>query len=299
MKLPRFLLLALSLVAFASLLVPNLWTTSQALNPIPVTEKLKPRFQADRTVKQGQIINVTVINPSPRHTPLKATFAGRTAKLFKQADGRYLGLLAVKINQGVGKKTLNVFDTNGKSIHQATVTIQSGLYRRQNIRVSKSVGGIQPQPGELATVGKLKRTVTPTRYWFQPFQRPTTDCMNSKFGNLRYHNGKFTGQYHKGIDLRSPAWRPVIATAGGTVQIARKFRLHGGTVGLDHGQGVTSIYIHLSKILVKPGQRVSKGDMIGRVGSTGFATGPHLHFGLFINGLPINPTQLIHGIPRC
>jgi murein DD-endopeptidase MepM/ murein hydrolase activator NlpD len=83
------------------------------------------------------------------------------------------------------------------------------------------------------------------------------------------------------------------------VQIARMYRLHGGTVGIDHGQGIGSIYIHMSSIKVKPGDIVKKGDTIGTVGSTGFATGPHLHWGMYVNGLPINPNQWIKGVPKC
>jgi lysostaphin len=77
------------------------------------------------------------------------------------------------------------------------------------------------------------------------------------------------------------------------------YRLHGGTVGLDHGQGVSSIYIHMSKLNVKPGEIVKKGDVIGYVGSTGFATGPHLHWGMYMSGLPINPNQWITNVPTC
>jgi murein DD-endopeptidase MepM/ murein hydrolase activator NlpD len=69
------------------------------------------------------------------------------------------------------------------------------------------------------------------------------------------------------------------------------FRLHGGTVGLDHGQGVTSSYIHLSKTAVKEGQVVKQGEVIGYVGSTGFSTAPHLHWGLYVHGSPVNPKQ--------
>jgi murein DD-endopeptidase MepM/ murein hydrolase activator NlpD len=115
--------------------------------------------------------------------------------------------------------------------------------------------------------------------------------MNSPFGVKRYYNGKFSGNYHKGIDQRSPQGRPIKAIADGQVILASSFHLHGGTVGLDHGQGITSIYIHQSKLLVKPGQLVKQGDVIGHVGSTGFASGPHLHWGLYIHGTPVDPTN--------
>ncbi|MBX2860590.1 MAG: M23 family metallopeptidase [Vampirovibrio sp.] len=141
--------------------------------------------------------------------------------------------------------------------------------------------------------------MSPKRYWDKPFQLPVPDCMNSRFGNLRLHNGKFTGNYHKGVDQRSPQGRPIKAAASGTVKLVKKFRLHGGTVGLDHGQGVSSIYIHMSKFAVKPGDVVQKGQVIGYVGSTGFATGPHLHWGVYVNGMPVNPRQWVKGLNAC
>jgi murein DD-endopeptidase MepM/ murein hydrolase activator NlpD len=105
--------------------------------------------------------------------------------------------------------------------------------------------------------------------------------------------------YHKGVDLRAPYGAPIHAVTGGIVKIAApKFRLHGGTVGIDHGQGLSSIYIHMSKVLVKQGQEVHKGDVIGLIGSTGFATGPHLHWGLYAGGVPVNPDQWVP-VKRC
>ena len=77
------------------------------------------------------------------------------------------------------------------------------------------------------------------------------------------------------------------------------FRLHGGTIGIDHGQGVVSTYLHMSKLALSEGTVVKKGDVVGYVGATGFATGPHLHWGLYVNGVPVNPSQWIPNVPRC
>ena len=165
--------------------------------------------------------------------------------------------------------------------------------------MSKSTEGLQPLPGELEAIQALKDRVSPVKFWDDGFISPTPDCQNSPFGVLRLHNGVPTGDYHKGVDLRSPAGRPIRAINGGVVQIAQMFRLHGGTVGVDHGQGVGSVYIHMSRLNVTPGQRVKKGDVLGFVGSTGFATGPHLHWGMYVSGLPVNPNQWLPPVPRC
>jgi murein DD-endopeptidase MepM/ murein hydrolase activator NlpD len=161
------------------------------------------------------------------------------------------------------------------------------------------MGGLQPEPGELEAIQAFKSSISPERFWQLPLKPPTPDCMNSPFGNLRFHNGKFTGNFHKGIDTRSPQGRPVKAATDGIVTMARVYRLHGGTVGVDHGQGLKTIHIHLSKILVTPGQRVTQGQTLGLVGATGFATGPHLHWGVFAGGEPVNPVWITRGIRAC
>ena len=75
--------------------------------------------------------------------------------------------------------------------------------------------------------------------------------------------------------------------------------MHGGTVGIDHGQGLTSHYLHMSKVLATEGQQIRQGDVIGEVGSTGFATGPHLHWGLYLFGVPVNARLWVPGLKAC
>ena len=86
---------------------------------------------------------------------------------------------------------------------------------------------------------------------------------------------------------------PVHAVAGGVVKIAETFLVLGGTVALDHGQGLETMYLHMSKLVVEPGARVKKGEVIGYVGATGRANGPHLHWVVYVNGVPVNPQQWV------
>lgn len=270
--------------------------------PSLMPETSKPAFQADipKTVRQGETLYIRL-----RHAPSTAekaavTLGNRKVSLFRDADpDSYYALLSIPVDQKLGGYQVTIQPPTGKPLSQANVEILNGNFQKQNIRVSAGTKGLTPLPGEMEAIGALKNTVTPTRHWAEPFAKPTPDCMNSPFGVLRYHNGKYTGDYHKGVDLRSPAGRPIRAMAGGVVKISRDFRLHGKTVGLDHGQGISSIYIHMSKRAVEEGQTVKEGDTLGYVGSTGFATGPHLHWGMYVNGLPVNPRQWVHGIGGC
>lgn len=254
-------------------------------------------IQADSTVKQGEVLKVSI--PRPGTDCAYATLLDRKVSFFKQPDGSALALVPVSVFATPGTAALSVYDSSGQLLKAMDVTIQDAHYKRQNITVSKTTAGLKPLPGELEAIQALKDTVSGVRFWDEPFISPTPDCQNSPFGVKRYHNGKATGDYHKGVDLRSPAGRPIRATNSGKVQIAKMYRLHGGTVGLDHGHGIGSIYIHMSKIAVQPGQMVKKGDVIGYVGSTGFASGPHLHWGLYVSGLPVNPNQWVKGVPIC
>lgn len=274
---------------------------------VPSTEGVVP-FKFSGSVKQGEVLKLILSTQDlPASEGLQlgtndfayATLAGRKARLFSQKNGFLQALLPVSVYEKPGVYPLSVYNAAGTLIKTLNVTIQDGRYKTQNVSVSKSTAGLQPLPGELEAIQALKDSVSPVRYWEEPFLSPTVDCQNSPFGVKRYHNGVSIGDYHKGVDLRSPAGRPIRATAAGVVKIATMYRLHGGTVGLDHGQGVGSIYIHMSKLAVKPGEMVKKGQTIGYVGSTGFASGPHLHWGLYASGLPVNPNQWVANVPKC
>lgn len=277
---------------------------SQGVHPNQGGKLDKADIRLSQSVRQGEVLKVQILDSTyftRNVTPSNGTvsFAGKKVPIFQQKDGSFLALAPVSVFQKPGAYPLTIQDPNGPTVFTANINVQDAHYRTQNVSVSKSTAGLQPEPGELEAVQKLKDALTSARLWEEPFISPTIDCQNSPFGVKRYHNAKATGDYHKGVDLRSPAGRPVKATNGGKVQIARMYRLHGGTVGIDHGQGIGSIYIHMSSIKVKPGDVVKKGDTVGTVGSTGFATGPHLHWGMYVNGLPINPNQWITGVPKC
>lgn len=271
---------------------PPLTTTLRFLEP---QSTLKPTPE----VTQGDILRIRYETSGGLAEGAMVTLAGQKGRLFQQADGHYETLLGIPVDMKTGGHTVQIKTVTGDPIDSRTIQVRDGKFRRQNISVGKSTKGLQPLPGEMEAIQALKENVTAVRYWDKPLVSPTPDCENSPFGVKRYHNGVYIHDYHKGVDLRSPQGRPIRAIADGVVKIAApQFRLHGGTVGLDHGQGLNSVYIHMSKVAVKQGQPVKKGDTIGYVGSTGFATGPHLHWGLYANGVPVNPDQWIP-VPRC
>jgi murein DD-endopeptidase MepM/ murein hydrolase activator NlpD len=128
------------------------------------------------------------------------------------------------------------------------------------------------------------------RMWDGDFILPVKNYKSIKwnFGSKREINGYLAGQ-HKGIDISAPRGTPVFASNSGIVAVARRFTLEGNLVVIDHGTGIFSIYAHLSRIHVREGDFVRKGQIIGRVGSTGRSTAPHLHFGIKVKETDVNP----------
>lgn len=178
------------------------------------------------------------------------------------------------------------------------VTLPSGRVEPVSIAVTprdwpvEHVNGVPPKtvnpPPEIAArIQREQALVTAARErddertdFALPFQWPVQGRISGRFGNARVYNGQ-PGAGHSGMDIAAPDGTPVRAPAGGVVTFASPdLYLTGGTVLLDHGHGVSSNFLHLSRIDVKAGDRIEPGQVIGAVGATGRATGPHLHWGM-------------------
>ena len=121
---------------------------------------------------------------------------------------------------------------------------------------------------------------TDAQGWRQQFVRPVAGRISGRFGRQRIYRGE-PGSYHSGLDIAAPTGTPFVAPADGVVVLAvTGFSLEGNLLIIDHGQGLNSAFLHASRILVSEGDRVSQGQVIGEVGSTGRSTGPHLHWGI-------------------
>ncbi|WP_045214698.1 M23 family metallopeptidase [Desulfonatronovibrio magnus] len=141
------------------------------------------------------------------------------------------------------------------------------------------------------TVNALN-TLSPERYWTTDFVRPASGSVSSPFGVRRFLNDEPRAP-HRGVDLRGPEGTPVKAMETGRVILTGDFYFGGKTVILDHGLGFVTVYMHLSEINVNKGEYISKGDLVGLVGMTGRATGPHLHLGVYVLGQAVDPMLLL------
>ncbi len=219
--------------------------------------------------------------------------ADRTVPVFEQSTGDSLGLMPIGVLMKPGVYSLEWLDVQGKPIHTESLVVGNAHYATQNVVLSKALTQLRSTPDERETVAAFLKDGSPVRYWEEPLHAPIPGCITSPFGVQRLHNGKPTGDFHAGLDQRGAMGSPIHAVTGGVVKIAQKFTLRGGTVAVDHGQGLESIYLHMSEIAVKEGQQVKEGDVIGHVDSTGRSTGPHLHWTLYANGEPVSPLQWV------
>ncbi len=148
---------------------------------------------------------------------------------------------------------------------------------------------------ENAEANAIYNTFTPIRYWDKPFIRPLHTDITSLYGSARTYNGTLKS-YHGGVDFRARTPLPIPAVNDGIVVLAKERYYAGGTVILDHGEGLYSCYFHLSRFDVTVGDRVTRGQILGMSGATGRITGPHLHFGVMVHGIQTDPLHLIEQI---
>ena len=153
---------------------------------------------------------------------------------------------------------------------------------------------------ELEAIENARRMVTDAQGWRQHFIWPRTGRISGLFGSQRIYQGQ-PGAYHGGVDIAGATGTPVVAPADGVVILAaadKPFTLEGHLLMIDHGHGLNSAFLHLSRIDVKPGDHVRQGQQIGAIGATGRATGPHLHWGMKWNAARIDPLLIAGPMPQ-
>jgi murein DD-endopeptidase MepM/ murein hydrolase activator NlpD len=222
-----------------------------------------------------------------------ARLKDRVVKMFKESDGTFQALMPIAEADIPGAYSVEFLSADGSTIDSAKLTIRPTVFPTQNVNLAPQVEELKSSPEEIQTLAAFRNNVSNEKFWDDPLVAPVAGCMLSPFGVKRLHNGKPTGEFHGGVDQRAAAGSPIHAAAAGEVKIAQPFTVLGGMVAIDHGQGLETMYLHMSKIAVQPGARVKKGDVIGFVGATGRANGPHLHWLIDVNGVPVNPRQWV------
>jgi murein DD-endopeptidase MepM/ murein hydrolase activator NlpD len=178
-------------------------------------------------------------------------------------------------------------------------TITAGKYPKIQAKLSVESKFTEPSPeqqkqieeGQQIKKDYLNR-ITPEREWSGTFTAPAVAEISDVFGSQRVFNGK-TSSPHLGLDFRVPSGTPVEAMNDGTVLLARPLYFEGNFVVVDHGQGLLTLYLHLSEFKVKEGDQVKRGQVVGLSGGTGRATGPHLHVAVRWQGTYLDPASVM------
>lgn len=239
----------------------------------------------------GDTLSVEILVNPGEAAPTEVTMLDKTYPVFPLRENKYRALLPTTPLDRPGRREIRVMGAN--EVRNIAVSISDRSFPTQSI-------WLPPDKEDLGTdyefdlVDAFKALVTPQKFWNGPFIKPNEGYISTIYGVRRYYNGVFADDYyHRGVDYAGPYGSPVLAPAAGRVALVGResdgFEIHGNTVGIDHGQGVVSIMIHLSQIYVQEGDMVKAGQAIGAVGNTGASTGPHLHWGLYVNGQSVDP----------
>jgi murein DD-endopeptidase MepM/ murein hydrolase activator NlpD len=226
--------------------------------------------------------------------PVSACFGKAEISFGNCGEGCYLAIWAVDIQ--TKPKAYNVNVTAGKKKIKLKLFVKPTKF--PELHLSLPDEKVVPSPDDLARVEKENKKLkdiwqnASDRMWEGKFIAPLENETSTVFGTKRIMNEKWTS-VHRGMDIRGKEGEQVRASNSGKVVLSEELFYGGNTIVLDHGQGIFSIYMHLSGFNVKSGDIVSKGDAIGLVGSSGRSTGPHLHFGVKVTGINVNPVSLM------
>lgn len=241
----------------------------------------------------GEVVFMTLM-PEGRLLRAACSWGGKSYRFLARGDAFELVLpVSLETKPGAHHATVYWKHVDGE-MGKVTVPIQveGRTFAVQRLRLSRSQEARYSAPEtrrERQLIGAALDQVTAERRWQWSFAMPVEGRISTGFGMQRYINGRLAYR-HRGIDIAAPEGTPVCAAADGVVSLADdSFLLHGQTIVIDHGHAVSTLYIHLSEIHVTAGEGVRRGQTIGRVGATGVATGPHLHFGAYAHHEPVDP----------
>ena len=238
---------------------------------------------------------------APANATLTGDWLGGKIEFFRAANGRgWFALAGVDVEAPVGHSMLHISEKlNGGATRDLsrTVEIEPAHYRTEAIAVAPKF--VEPPPEAIAEIKDeiaLKKEIfsasAPKPLWSGDFRAPVAAPPTDSFGTRRTFNGELAS-VHKGMDFRAHTGTPVHASNSGVVVLARKLYFEGNCVVIDHGLGLYTLSMHLSRIDVHEGEHVTKGQLLGLSGATGRVTGPHLHWAVRWRNAYIDPAKLL------
>jgi murein DD-endopeptidase MepM/ murein hydrolase activator NlpD len=275
----------------AALVAVTALQTAPAVSPIA--------FKANaRTLQPGELVVLTVTVPRGA-SAVQAQAFSRPLPAFRVDERSWQILAGIDLATKPGAYSVKVTATleNGSASATHTLKVVDKSFPTRKLTVDDAF--VTPPASALKQIEEDSKALercwanpSAEKLWAGPFVRPVPHEANSAFGSRSVFNGQMRNP-HSGADFRSPPGTPIKAPNAGLVVLAHDLYYSGGTVVIDHGLGLFSLFAHLSAIDAKEGATVASGEVVGRVGATGRVTGPHLHWMVRVNGARIDPLALL------
>ncbi len=251
---------------------------------------------------QGEVISLT-LPAGPETQSIVGQFQGHTIPFFKTTSSQpafYTALIGIDLAQKVGQHPFYITFKNKNKLEsdaiEYTIEVNATSFGVQTLTLPESKVDLDKKTAlrvekEAERFRNTFSKITPIKLWASTFLTPVEGEISGEFGRRRIINGQEKNP-HTGVDIAAPMGKEVMVSNHGKVVLTGDFFFNGNSIVIDHGGGLFTMYFHLSKINVKEGKQVKKGEVIGLVGQSGRATGPHLHWGANLNGARVNPFSL-------
>jgi murein DD-endopeptidase MepM/ murein hydrolase activator NlpD len=239
---------------------------------------------------------VAVVDLGATASAPSASFQGKPVLVINEDQAHWIAIVGLSLTLKPG--TQQISSQNAEGTRQLSFMVGSKHYAEQRITL-KNPQMVNPDTSNLKRIERELAEQTRAYQQFSPgtpsnlqLDKPVNGPLSSRFGVRRFFNGEERNP-HSGLDFAVPAGTPIKAPAAGKVTLIGNYFFNGNTVFVDHGQGFISMFCHLSKIDVVLGQQLPRGAVLGRVGATGRATGPHMHWNISLNDARVDPAIFI------
>lgn len=264
----------------------------------PATLEVEPLIWiVPKDVPQGNSFLAAVDGPGAGFASV--AFDGQVVSMLREGT-RFFAILGIDALTPVGPTpvVISVADAAGRAVVQreSLINVVSSDWQTEVVELDESNQGLL-DPDIIAEDRSIRgpalRVETPERHWDGVFDPPSQGVITSNYGLLRSYNFQPPTEYHSGLDFAGDNGDPVVAPNAGVVAWVGQTRRRGNGLIVDHGGGIFGGFYHMSEVVAREGDVIEAGDFIGRIGATGLATGPHLHWEIVVHGVTVNPVQWI------